>query len=274
MAFQLGVPEVGEAGGGQCGVVEACVRREGGGQFPDDVAEGGAVESERGAGACEEVEGVGVGVWGLRSCDFRRVLCGRRFFWDSRFFRIRVSSGIPVSSESPVGLVGLVLLVVPVRVSDDGSTCQLSYAPRRARKARMPPASRRSKYGRPPSTRPAATGASPPPGSEAPTASCPSCPRMEGRPSPRLRGGSHQAPVPGSPRARIPRSSWRAGGAPLVPIAQDSARAGSRAMTALRESGRRTGSARGLLDWEPDRGERCTESDGATTDRAGPGPGP
>ena len=61
MAFQLGVSEVGEPGGGQCGVVEACVRRECGGQFPDDVPEGGTVEAEGGAGAGEEVEGVGVG---------------------------------------------------------------------------------------------------------------------------------------------------------------------------------------------------------------------
>ncbi|MDQ1025633.1 hypothetical protein QF035_003215 [Streptomyces umbrinus] len=60
MAFQLGVSEVGEPGCRQRCVVEARVRRECGGQFPDDVPEGGSVEPEGGAGTGEEVEGVGV----------------------------------------------------------------------------------------------------------------------------------------------------------------------------------------------------------------------
>jgi hypothetical protein len=67
VAFQLGIAEISEAGGGECRVIEAGVRGEGGGQFADDVAEGGAVQAQGGAGAGEEVEGVGVGAGRLVS---------------------------------------------------------------------------------------------------------------------------------------------------------------------------------------------------------------
>ncbi len=61
VAFELRVGEVGQLVRGEGRVVEAGVGGEGGGEFADEVAEGGAVEPEETAGADKEVEGVGQG---------------------------------------------------------------------------------------------------------------------------------------------------------------------------------------------------------------------
>lgn len=61
VAFEVGVVQVGEDVGGERVVVEARVGGEGGAELVDEVAEGGAVEAQEGAGPDEEVVGVPVG---------------------------------------------------------------------------------------------------------------------------------------------------------------------------------------------------------------------
>lgn len=57
VAFEFRVGEVGEQGGGEGRVVEAGVGGEGGGEFAEEMAEGGAVEPEQAAGPDQEIEG-------------------------------------------------------------------------------------------------------------------------------------------------------------------------------------------------------------------------
>lgn len=118
VALQLRVTEVGELGGGQCGGVQAGVGGQGGGEFPYEVSEGGAVDAEGPAGEREEANGVAEGLGGRE-----------RVVWGALF------AGLPALRAR-----------CAVRRTESGSTCQPPYAPRRARKVKVLPSSSVNPY--------------------------------------------------------------------------------------------------------------------------------
>lgn len=88
--FECGVVEVGEDVGGEGGVVDPGVGGEGGAELADEVAEGGSVESEEGAGPDEE---------GVRVPEGGRVAGGGRAAGDGRGRRRpRVPGGWPAAA--------------------------------------------------------------------------------------------------------------------------------------------------------------------------------
>ena len=119
VALQFRVAEVGELGGGQGGGVQAGVGGERGGEFPYEVAEGGAVDAEGPAGEREEADRVTEGL-GADGSGWSGALC---------------SAGLP---RAPGAL--------PMRRTESGSTCQPPYAPLRGQKVNVLPSSSVNPY--------------------------------------------------------------------------------------------------------------------------------